>query len=78
MTFRCIDSLGAVVLFSSLYAGQHCSAQTQKQVPLQVPNPHYVTINESTIVNAPVDEVWARVGKFRDITEWMNSPEWEN
>jgi hypothetical protein len=61
-----------------LYAGQRGSAQTQAQAPLQVPNPHYVTINESTIVNAPVDKVWARVGKFCDITEWMNSPEWEN
>jgi ligand-binding SRPBCC domain-containing protein len=39
-------------------------------------NPHYVTINESVIVNAPVDKVWARVGKFCAITEWMNSPEW--
>ena len=75
---RGIGPLGAVLLFSALYAGPHCSAQTQAQVPLQVPNPHYVTINESTIVNAPVDKVWARVGKFCDITEWMNSPEWEN
>jgi hypothetical protein len=54
--FRGIGSLGAVVLFSALYAGPHCSAQTQAQAPLQVPNPHYVTINESTIVNAPVEQ----------------------
>jgi uncharacterized protein YndB with AHSA1/START domain len=78
MTFRCNGRLAVVVLFSALYAGHHSSAQTQVQAPLQVPNPHYVTINESIIVNAPVDRVWARVGKFCDITEWMNSPEWEN
>jgi len=78
MTFRCSGRLGAVVLFSALYAGQRGSAQTQAQAPLQILNPHYVTVNESTIVNAPVDKVWARVGKFCDITEWMNSPEWED
>jgi Polyketide cyclase / dehydrase and lipid transport len=78
VTFRCNGRLGAVVLFSALYAGQRSLAQTQAQVPLQVPNPHYVTINESTIVNAPVDKAWARIGKFCDITEWMNSPEWED
>jgi polyketide cyclase/dehydrase/lipid transport protein len=50
----------------------------KRRAPLQVPNPHYVTVNESTVVNAPVDKVWARVGKFCDITEWMNSPEWED
>ena len=33
---------------------------------------------ESIVVNAPVAEVWARVGAFCDITEWMNSPEWED
>lgn len=47
-------------------------------MPLQVPNPHYVAMSESVIVDAPVDKVWARVGKFCDITEWMNSPEWED
>ena len=78
MIIRCGSCLGVVVLFSALYAGQHGSAQTQAQAPLQIPNPHYVTITESTIVNAPVDKVWARVGEFCDITEWMNSPEWED
>ncbi len=78
MTFRCNGRLVAFVLFSTLYAGQHGLAQTQAQAPLQMPNPHYVTIDESTIVNAPLDKVWARVGKFCDITEWMNSPEWED
>ena len=26
----------------------------------------------------PVDKVWARVGRFCDITEWMNLPEWDD
>ncbi len=35
-------------------------------------------IDESIVVDAPVDKVWARVGGFCDITEWMNSAEWED
>ena len=38
--------------------------------PLQVPNPHYVTIPMSIEVNAPVDKVWGRIGKYCDIGEW--------
>lgn len=38
--------------------------------PLQVPNPHYVTIPLTIDVNAPADTVWARIGKFCDIGEW--------
>ena len=55
-----------------------CASQVPAKVPLQVANPHYATMAESIIVNAPVAEVWARVGAFCDITEWMNSPEWED
>ena len=37
---------------------------------LQTPNPHYVALPMSVTVNAPVDAVWARVGKYCDIGEW--------
>ncbi len=74
--FRCIGLLGVAVLLIPAYAQQQDSAQTHTQVPLQIPNPHYVTLEESIVVYAPVDKVWARVGKFCNITEWMNSPEW--
>jgi Polyketide cyclase / dehydrase and lipid transport len=33
---------------------------------------------ESIVIDTSVDNVWARVGSFCDITEWMNSPEWED
>jgi hypothetical protein len=39
-------------------------------IPLEVPNPHYISIPMTIDVNAPVDEVWARIGKFCDIAEW--------
>jgi hypothetical protein len=47
---------------------------TQPPIPppdqLQTPNPHYVAIPMTITVNAPVDAVWARVGKYCDIGEW--------
>ena len=77
MRFCDIGLLTAIVLFAAAFERLR-PAQTQEEVPLQIPNPHYVTINESIVVDAPVDKVWARVGRFCDITEWMNSPEWED
>lgn len=40
------------------------------QAPMQVPSPHYVSVPMSIEVNAPVDKVWARIGKYCDIGEW--------
>jgi hypothetical protein len=37
---------------------------------LQTPNPHYVAIPMTITINAPVDTVWGRVGKYCDIGEW--------
>jgi hypothetical protein len=35
-----------------------CNAQQRPaEAPLQIPNPHYVTIDESIVVHAPVDKV---------------------
>jgi hypothetical protein len=62
---------------ASSQAGQD-TQQRAAEAPLQIPNPHYVTVNESIVVDAPVDKVWVRVGRFCDITEWMNSPKWED
>jgi Polyketide cyclase / dehydrase and lipid transport len=67
--------IGLVIMVVVLAAA--CGAQDRAEVPLQIPNPHHVVVTESIVVNAPVDKVWARVGGFCDITEWMNSPEWE-
>jgi hypothetical protein len=38
--------------------------------PLQVPDPHYVTLQLTRDVNAPADTVWSRVGKYCDIGKW--------
>jgi len=42
------------------------------QAPLASPNPIYMSVHlEGEIINKPAAEVWARVGKFCDIGEWM-------
>jgi hypothetical protein len=61
-----------------LLAASRGVQQRAAEIPLQIPNPHYVVVTDSVVVDAPVDKVWARVGRFCDITEWMNSPEWED
>jgi hypothetical protein len=38
--------------------------------PLLNPNPHYASLPMSIVVDAPVEKVWARVGKYCDIGEW--------
>jgi hypothetical protein len=67
------------LLATSVLIAAACTAQRgPAEASLQIPNPHYVTVTESIEVDAPVAKVWARVGGFCDITEWMNSPEWED
>ncbi len=74
MKGRYTGLLAAIMFLAAASEAQ----QRPAEIPLQVPNPQYAAIDESIIVNAPVDKVWQRVGKFCDITEWMNSPEWED
>jgi hypothetical protein len=38
--------------------------------PLMSAAPHYVSVPMTIEVNAPVDKVWARIGKYCDIGEW--------
>jgi hypothetical protein len=39
-----------------------------------VASPTYVYIPMEIVVNKPAAEVWKRVGKFCDISEWLRSP----
>ncbi len=72
MKVRCWGLTAAVLLL-----GVACTAQQRAaELPLQVPNPHYVMIDDSILVDEPVDRTWKRIGGFCEITEWMNSPEW--
>jgi Polyketide cyclase / dehydrase and lipid transport len=72
-----IFQIGLLTTIVFLTAAQGAQ-QGPAEAPLQIPNPHYATMTESIVVDAPVDKVWERVGGFCNITEWMNSPEWED
>ena len=49
-------------------------AQAPAPMPLQTPNPHYVSIPLEVTVNRPAAETWKRVGKYCDIEEWLQVP----
>jgi hypothetical protein len=71
-------AVSALLLTSAVFAQQPAVPTTDAPtagtrpapIPLQVPNPHYVSIPMSIDVNAPVDKVWARIGKYCDLGEW--------
>jgi len=74
---RALFAIAPIALLSAIsgLAQQPASAPTPRPgpAPLQVPNPHYVTVPMSIEVNAPVDKVWARIGKYCDIGEWLQT-----
>src|SRR5579872_340069 len=64
----------AVFLSSVAGLGQTPPATPPAQAPLAIPNPHYVSIEMEVDVGRPATEVWKRVGKYCDISEWMRLP----
>ena len=56
---------------SALFFFGQAYAQAPAQPPLAIPNPHYVTIPMEITVDRPAAEVWKRIGKYCDITEWL-------
>ena len=74
MRIRCIGLIISITLLAAACGAEQPAVET----PLQIPNPHYIVVSDSVVVDAPVDKVWTRIGGFCDITEWMNSPEWED
>jgi len=72
-----IQMLGAgALVLSSMIAGaalaqQAAPAPAAPANPLVSTAPNYVTIPMEITVNKPAAEVWARVGKYCDIGEWL-------
>lgn len=73
-----ISFLSAAIFTGMMFTVPSQSSSQEPQSALAVPNPHYISATRSVVLDAPVDRVWARVGGFCNITEWMNSPEWED
>ena len=73
-----LHMLGATALAAaSMIAGAALAQPPAPAAPAASTNPlvsnapNYVTINMETNVNKPAAEVWARVGKYCDIGEWL-------
>jgi len=58
------------------FAGLTGTAQAQAPAPPppMVANPTYVTIPMEIMVNKPAADVWKRIGKYCDISEWLQIP----
>ena len=65
-------AMGGLMLVGLTTMAQQTAAPVARAVPapLQTPNPHYESVAMRIEVNAPVDKVWARIGKYCDIGEW--------
>jgi hypothetical protein len=73
-----IRTIGVTACLSALWAPALMAQQPPAAPPappaLQVPNPTYVSIPMEVTVNKPAAEVWKRVGKYCDISEWLQIP----
>jgi hypothetical protein len=49
-----IGMLTTIVLLTAAYGAQ----QIPGDAPLQIPSPHYATMTESIVIDAPVVKVW--------------------
>jgi hypothetical protein len=47
------------------------AAAPRGPAPLAIPNPNYISIPMEIEINKPAAEVWKRVGKYCDISEWL-------
>ena len=65
--------IGAAAGGAILAAAATASAQPPPPPPLAIPNPAYTTMVLELSVDRPAAAVWARVGKFCDIREWLRN-----
>lgn len=65
-------------IVATLILGMPMAAAAQAPAPptasIVVDNPTYVSIPLEIDVNRPAAEVWARIGKYCDIGEWLQIP----
>ena len=78
MRTRLTQTVAAVAL---VFTGFPIAAQTPAATPpaaqntnIVVDNPTYVTIPLEINVDRPAAEVWKRIGKYCDISEWLQIP----
>jgi hypothetical protein len=71
---NCIGIAAALCCAGLLNAQPPAPAAASGAVSTAVAHPTYVTIPLEITVNKPAAEVWARVGKYCDIAEWLQAP----
>lgn len=64
-------ALAVVLLAAPAYAQTPASPAPQPPAPLAIAKPTYVSTVIEVTVNRPAPQVWARIGKFCDIGEWL-------
>ena len=60
-----------IISFVTSAAAQVPAASAPGDSVIVVEKPTYVTLNLETTVNRPAAEVWKRVGKWCDVSEWL-------
>lgn len=60
-----------IIAFVTPAAAQAPAASGQGDSVIVVGKPTYATLNLETTVNRPAAEVWKRVGKWCDVSEWL-------
>jgi hypothetical protein len=70
MRSRTIVTGAFVVLCAAIIANAQAPAPAGSS-EIVVANPAYTSIVMEVTVNRPADEVWKRVGKYCDISEWL-------
>lgn len=68
---RIATLLGIAVCSTALTAQAPAAAPAQAPASVVVANPTYTTIPLEIAVDRPADEVWKRIGKYCDISEWL-------
>ena len=58
-------------LVASTFVIGTAAAQAPAPAPMQTPTPSYASVVMEIDVNRPAAEVWKRVGKYCDISEWF-------
>ena len=71
-----LDQRVNIVIACMFAAGMASSAVTQATAAsVVVASPTYTSIPMAIVVNRPAAEVWARIGKYCDVAEWLQVPQ---
>jgi hypothetical protein len=66
--------VAALLLAAPALAQTPPAAPPTGPAPLAIPNPTYISIPMEITINKPAKDVWKRVGKYCDISEWLQIP----